>query len=133
MCGCVGRVALEGHVAVAASYIKSLLVVEMVLLIAYNHAAAAADVDDSNLPSLGEIVCPQDLGSAEQKLFLYGNCSTCDDAVEHRVDHINLVGNHHVFKEILLAYALGVVMLGVEVAGRLAYCAVDFCHIGTPQ
>ena len=124
--GLVGRVAPEGHMAVAASYIECLLVVEMILLITDEHASGTAYIDDSELTALGEPFGAQDVRGAQQQLLLHGHGSSGYDAVEHGVYHVDLVGCHDLLHQIFLADARGVIVLRVKIARRLAYFAVEF-------
>ena len=127
--GLRGVDAAERDVAVAATDVDGLLVGNFILLVTDFHDAGAADVDDADLAALGEVVGAEDFRGLEDEFLIDGDGAAGDDAVEHGIDHVDLAGNHDVLHEVLLADALGVVMLGVDVAGRLADGAIHFTHI----
>ena len=120
-----GGIALESDVAVSAAHIQGFLVFEMILFLPYHHCACTADIDDAELAALGEIVGTEDLRRAQKQVFLHRHRSSGNDAVEHGVDHVDLIGYHDVLHEVLLADAFRVVVFCVDVAGRLAHSAID--------
>ena len=126
--GLRGVEAAESDVAVAAADVDGLLVGNLVLLVTDFHDAGSADVDDADLAALGEIFGAEDFRGLEDEFLIDGDGAAGDDAVEHGIDHVDLAGNHDVLHEVLLADALGVVMLRVHVAGRLTDGAIHFCH-----
>ena len=88
----------------------------MIFLIAYDHRTCATDIDYAEFAALGEEVGSEDLRGRELQVFIYRDCAAGDDTVKHGVYHVDLVSDHHILHEVLLADALGVVVLRVDVA-----------------
>ena len=123
-----GIVALECDMAVAAAYIQSLLIFEMILFFAHDHSTRTSDIDNAEFTALGEVIGAKDFRSAQKKIFLHRNGTSGDDAVEHGVDHVDLIGHHYILHEIFLADALSVIVFRIDVARCLSYLAIKF-HI----
>ena len=121
-------VALEGDMAVSTADIEGLFIIKMIFLFPDFHCPGATYINDSKFPALSEIISPKDLRGGEEKLLLNGNGSTGDDAVEHRIDHVDLVRSHDLLHKIFLTDPGRVVMFGVEIARGLANLTIQF-HI----
>ena len=124
----LGGIALESDVAVSAAHIQGFLVFEMILFLSYHHGACTADIDDAELAALGEIVGTENLRRAQKQVFFHRHRSSGNDAVEHGVDHVDLIGHHDILHEVFLADTLGVVVFRIDVARCLSYLAIDL-HI----
>ena len=127
--GRLGRViALEYDMTVTPANVQGFLIFKMIFILSDFYGSGAADIDNAELPALGEIISPEDLWSGEKKFLIDGDGTSSDDAVEHRIYHVDLIRSHDLFHKILFPDTLGVIMLGVEIARSLANLTIQF-HI----
>ena len=82
----------------------------------------------SDLAALGEILRAEDVGGGEGQLLGHGHGAADDDAVEHRVAHVDLIGGHDLLHEVVLAEGGGVIVPGIVLVGGVAHFYVDFAH-----
>ena len=118
----------EYDVSVAAADVQGLLELQLIAVGTYGDGSAAAYVDHSDLAALGEILRAEDVGGGEGQLLGHGHGAADDDAVEHRVAHVDLIGGHDPLHEVVLAEGGGVIVLSIVLVGGVAHFYIDFAH-----
>ena len=123
-CRFVGIYALKAYLAVTTTEVEGLLEVQFICLVACNHAALAAYVEDTHLAAGEEERCFQRVDGLQQQTLAHGQCSTNHHAVVHRIDHIHLVGRKHALDKEIFAQTRRIIALSVNGIRRIAYFVV---------
>ena len=115
----------ERDVAVALSYIQSLLVANGKGLVAHgDDAFSLTHVEHSHLATLREVCGFQWVDGLKREHFVHGHGSAHYHAVVERVNHVHLIGCKQRFHQEVAAQTRGVVTLCVVGMRRIAYLIV---------